>query len=402
MGSKKRTNLSIASVLSQDVLPEGKFLHPHNSPLYLSSTYLYGELDQAREVFAGRADSYIYGRWEHPNARLLEDKLAFLDKGESELPVRSLVFSSGMAAIHTALEAAAIPGSRILAQGNLYGTTADYLISMQHSRSWEVQFFDPGQLENANELLRGEKPVSVIYLETPANPTLAVYDIRFWSKLAKRAGALLLVDNTFASSLLQQPLVLGADISLQSATKFLNGHGTGLGGVISVKSEELYKQVQRLRKLQGNILSPFDCWQINNGLKTLILRMEKHQENALRIARFLEKHSAVSKVNYPGLSSHPDAALVRKQMKGGGGVLSFELIGGKRKADRFLRRIELCRFTASLGTPDTLVQHPASMSHVFMPPAQRKAFGITDSLVRISVGLESSEDLIGDLKTALE
>ncbi len=402
MSSKKRTNLSIASVLSQDVLPEGKFLHPHNTPLYLSSTYLYGELEQAREVFAGRAEAYIYGRWEHPNAKLLESKLALLDKGESELVVQSLVFNSGMAAIHTALEAAAAPGSRVLAQGNLYGTTADYLISMQQSRGWEVQFFDPGKTDTAVDLLKGQNPISVIYLETPANPTLAVYDIRFWSKIAKRAGAMLLVDNTFACSLMQQPLVLGADISLQSATKFLNGHGTGMGGVVSVKSEELYNRLQRLRKLQGNILSPFDCWQINNGLKTLILRMEKHQHNALMIARFLEKHPAVSRVNYPGLNTHPSASLVRKQMKGGGGVISFELNGGKKKADRFLKRVELCRFTASLGTPDTLVQHPASMSHVFMPAAQRRVFGITDSLVRISVGLESADDLIADLKSALE
>lgn len=402
MSSKRAPKLKIASILSHDTHQEHKFLEPHTTPLFLSSTYLYGEAAQARAVFAGEAEAYIYSRWSHPNAEQVEQKLALLESRGKALGYQSLVYNSGMAAIAAVFDTFCGPGTRILVQGNIYGTTADFLIKQQEKRNWELVFFNPSETSKAAELFHGTRKVSAVYLETPANPTLDVYDIGFWAKAAAKQGAKLLVDNTFATSVFQQPLMLGAQVSIQSTTKYLNGHGTALGGVVSVKEAAHAQALREQRKLFGSIQSPFDSWLLNNGLKTLLLRLEKHQSNALRLAQFLSRHPRVAKVNYPGLKTHPAHALAAKQMSGYGGVLSFEIKGGRRAVDRFLKKVTLCRFTASLGTPDTLVQHPATMSHVFMPAAQRKAFGITDALIRLSVGMEDAGDLTEDLRGALE
>jgi methionine-gamma-lyase len=242
-----------------------------------------------------------------------------------------------------------------------------------------------------------------LYAETPSNPTLNCYNLKALSDLAHRYKARLAVDNTFASPYLQQPLKFGVDFIVHSATKYLNGHGTGLSGFLVGRDVKfMQKEVWKIRKLNGTICSAFDAWLLNIGMKTLSLRMDKHGANALAVAKFLQQHKAITKVNYLGLKQHPDHALAKKQMRNFGGVLSFELKGGYKAALKLMKKVKFCQLTASLGTIDTLIQHPASMSHYFVSKPQREAFGITDGLIRLSVGIEDVQDVIDDLQQALQ
>jgi methionine-gamma-lyase len=306
-----------------------------------------------------------------------------------------------MAAIAAVFQALIKPGDKILVQGNIYGTTIDYLNHFSAQTGFENVYADLKNLNEVEALFKKHK-FKVLYCETPSNPTIACYDLEKLSNIAHKHGAKVVVDNTFATPLLQQPLHLGADFEIDSSTKFLNGHGTGISGaVIGADKNFMEKDMWKIRKLNGSIISPMDAWLLNLGMKTLSVRMEKHCSNAMKVAEYLSKHKAVKSVNYLGLKSHPDHKLALKQMCGFGGVLSFELKDGYKAAKKLMGRVKLCHLTASLGTTDTLIQHPASMSHYFVPKKQRNAFGITDGLVRLSVGLENAEDIIEDLGKAM-
>ena len=401
--SKSKKDLSFASISAQDNLPTDEYVMPHATPLYLSSTYVYESPEKAQEVFKGKAKAYIYSRWSHPNAELVEGKIEQMESYGTKAACRSLIFSSGMAAISALFQSLIKPGDSLIIQGNIYGTTVDYVNHAVAQFGLKVHYVDLKQMDKVEAILKKDKKVKLLYAETPSNPTINCYDLKALSSLAHKYKVLMAVDNTFASPYLQRPLEHGVDFVVHSSTKYLNGHGTGLSGVLTGKDLAFMdKQVWTIRKLHGSICSPFDAWMLNLGMKTLSLRMEQHCANAMTVAEWLQKHKAIAKVNYLGLPSHPDHALAKKQMKNYGGVISFEMKKGYKAGAQLMKRLKFCKLTASLGTTDTLIQHPASMSHYFVPKAQREEYGITDGLVRLSVGIEDISDIIADLTQALD
>jgi methionine-gamma-lyase len=290
-------------------------------------------------------------------------------------------------------------GDHLLTTDVIYGGTYGLFSSLLPKFGIEVSFVDTTDLKKVKAGL--QKKTKLVFLESPANPTMAVSDIGEVSKIAHEAGALLAVDNTFATPYFQRPLELGADVVVESCTKYIGGHGDLLGGV-AVGSEELISGMKRTALLAGGTMGTHEAWLCLRGCKTLHLRMERHAENALQLARFLESHTAVEKVNYPGLSSHPQHALASRQMSGWGGMLSFEVKGGVEAGRSLMNSLKLCSLAVSLGSVDTLVEHPASMTHAVMPREMREKMGITDGLVRVSVGIEDGEDLLADFKQGLD
>lgn len=398
----KKNNKGFASITAQDNFDNTIKVNPHSAPIYTSSTYIYESAEKAQQVFRGEEQAYIYARWSHPNAELVESKLVKLETLGLDVKAKALVFSSGMAAISALFQSVLKPGDALLAQGNIYGTAVDYFNHYADLFKVEVIYADFGNTTALEKVLKNKKNVKLLYAETPSNPTLNCYDLKLLANLAHKHGAQLAVDNTFASPYLQQPFKFGVDFIVHSATKYLNGHGTALSGFLVGRDVKFMQgEVWKVRKINGSICSPFDAWLLNVGMKTLSLRMDKHCENAMQIARYLQKHRAVAFVNYLGLKEHADHTLARKQMKDYGGVLSFELKGGYKAGERLMKKIKFCKLTASLGTIDTLIQHPASMSHSFVPKKQREEYGITDGLIRVSIGLEDVEDILQDLEQAL-
>jgi methionine-gamma-lyase len=403
--NKKQTRQikGFASITANDSHSTNKSITPHATPLYLSSTFIYESAEKAQAVFEGKEEAFIYSRWSHPNAELVESKIEQLETFGLKVSAKALAFSSGMGAISALFQSVLKTGDAILAQGNIYGTSVDFFNHYAATLGVEVIYADFQDVVALEQTLAKHKNIRLLYAETPSNPTLDCYDLKALSKLAHRFKAKIAVDNTFATPYLQQPFKFGVDFIVHSATKYLNGHGTGLSGFLLGKDLAFMQQdVWKIRKLNGSICSAFDAWMLNVGMKTLSLRMDKHCANALAIAKFLSKHPKVKKVNYLGLSNHPEHKLAKQQMSNFGGVLSFELTGGFRAAKKLMKSVELCQLTASLGTTDTLIQHPASMSHYFVPKAQRLQYGITDGLVRLSVGIEDARDIIADLAQALD
>ena len=397
----RNKEFGFASITSQDNFGK-QLITPHSAPIFTSSTYVYESAEKAQQVFRGEEEAFIYSRWSHPNAELVENKLEQLETFGLNVEAKALVFSSGMSALSALYQSVLKPGDKILAQGNIYGTAVDYFNQYEEAFNIDVIFADFKNLKELESILKAEKKVKLIYAETPSNPTLNCYDLKALSALGKKYKVKTAVDNTFASPYLQQPFKSGIDFILHSSTKYLNGHGTGLSGFLVGRDIEfMKKEVWKFRKLNGTICAPFDAWLLNIGMKTLSLRMEQHCANALAVAKFLQAHSAIAKVNYLGLKEHADHALAKKQMKNFGGVLSFELKNGYKAGEKLMNKIKFCKLTASLGTIDTLIQHPASMSHSFVPKEQREEYGITDGLVRLSVGIEDVKDVIADLKQAL-
>jgi methionine-gamma-lyase len=295
------------------------------------------------------------------------------------------------------------PGDALLAQGSIYGTAVDYFNNYSTSLGIEIIYADFKNLQQLEDILKQKKNIRLIYTETPSNPTLNCYNLKAIAQLAKKYQIKTAVDNTFASPYLQQPFKFGIDFIVHSATKYLNGHGNALGGfLVGTDIKFMQDAVWKIRKLNGTIAAPFDAWLLNAGMKTLALRMDRHCENTLAIAKFLQTHRSISHVNYLGLKTSQEHSLAKKQMKNFGGVLSFELKGGYKAGIKLMQKIKFCRLTASLGTTDTLIQHPASMSHSFVPKTQREKFGITEGLVRLSVGLEDVQDILSDLQQALK
>ena len=384
----------------------------HIDPIYQSSTFTFPNMAAVEAYAAGETEGYIYGRGAHPNRKALATKLAALEgheliqealaEGNEGPVVGAEIFSSGMAAISASLLGVARAGDHIITQGSLYGS-ADHLISEilpQYGISVSrVDDMDPERL--AREL-EAEPKTTAVYLESPANPTMMLVDIEAVSNIAHAYNARVIVDNTFATPVLQRPLEWGADVVVHSTTKFITGHGSTIGGaVVTADLPLLEEKIGLLIRYLGGVPSPFDCWLSNLGLKTLPLRMERHSANGMVVAQFLEGCAGVTAVHYPGLQSFPQHELAKRQMDGFGGMIAFEVAGGYAGAVEMLDRVKLCALAVSLGTVDTLIEHPASMTHSVLTPEHRARMGIHDGLIRLSVGLEAAEDIIDDLAQAL-
>ena len=397
------------SICVKDPIIDG--LSAHVPPIYATSTFSYEDLDAAFDFFKSggkNKDVFTYSRLGNPSVQFVAEKIAMLEsfglnsESDNENDAFGMLFGSGMAAISAAIMTTVKAGDKVITQGNLYGTTNELLFSFLKDFGVEVVYADLKDLNFVEDAIINDEKIKLLYIETPANPTLACYDLDALAAIAQNQGIKTIVDNTFATPYFQQPLKYGIDFVVHSSTKFLNGHGTGTSGVVVGKKDVvLQKKLYGIQKMIGGICSPFEAFLLNNGVKTLPLRMEQHQENALQLAHFLQQHKAVSFVNYLGLENHADHILAKDQMTGFGGMLSFELIGGLEAGMQFQRNIQFCTLTASLGTADTLVTHSASTSHVNVPKEQRLQNGITDGLIRVSVGLENIEDIIADFENAM-
>lgn len=392
--------MKLSSLAVRDPSVE-QFNPPHQVPLVAASSFVFDTIEQGIDIFDGQREGHIYGRFGNPTIDAAAQKIAALEGYGLQEPCAGLFCSSGMAAIATVLLGLCKPNNIILTQADLYGGTVGLIdqLSTKGISKIEADLRDSVALEDK---LADNPDVCIIYVETPSNPTLRCTDLTYLADLAHHYGATLVVDNTFATPVVQQPLLLGADIVVHSTTKYLNGHGTGIAGAIVCRDPELLKQkLVPVYRLFGGNGNPWDAWLVLNGLKTLSLRMERHTKNALEVADFLSCHDRVSLVNYPGLSIHPDHETVQKQMKLPGGMLSFELEGGLEAGKAFMNRLEFCTLTPTLGDVDTLVLHPATMSHRGLDLEVRRSQGITDGLIRMSVGIEAAEDIVRDIEQAL-
>lgn len=367
------------------------------TPIYQTSTFVFDSAEQGGKRFALEEDGFIYTRLGNPTNSQVEEKVAILEGAEACVST-----ASGIGAISSALWTALKAGDHVVAAETLYGCTFAFLNHGLTRFGVEVTFVDTSDPENVRKAMKDN--TKVVYLETPANPNLLITDIKAVSDIAhEKEDCLVMVDNTFATPYIQKPIELGADVVLHSATKYLNGHGDVIAGFVA-GTQEFIKDVRLfgIKDMTGASLSPFDAFLIMRGMKTLEIRMEKHCANALEVAKFLESHKAVKKVYYPGLESFEQYELAKKQMKLPGAMISFELFGGVEEGKKVIDNTVLCTTAVSLGDAETLIQHPASMTHSPYSPEERLAAGISDGLVRISVGLETSKDIIADLKRALE
>ncbi len=354
-------------------------------PIYQTSTFVQEEL--------GKHKGYEYARTSNPTRSALERNLAALERGRF-----GFAFASGMAAIN-ALMTLLKAGDHVVAGHNLYGGSFRLFEKVLKDFGLSFSYADTTRLEGVKPALRPN--TRLLFIETPTNPVMEITDVRAAAALAHQHGLLLAVDNTFMSSYFQRPLELGADIVIHSTTKYLNGHSDGVGGAILLNDPALAERLKFIQNAAGAILGPFDSWLVLRGVKTLAVRMLQHNENGLAVANYLEKHPKVRKVFYPGLPSHPQFELAKKQMTGFGGMLSFDT-GSLGNARTALESVRLCSLAESLGGVETLVSHPSTMTHASVPPEERKRLGITDGLIRISVGIEDVEDIIADLHQALE
>ncbi|MGN6539479.1 MAG: trans-sulfuration enzyme family protein [Ginsengibacter sp.] len=380
--------------------------YAHLTPIYASSTYVFDKAEQGMRRFSGDEPGYIYSRWGNPSMKEPEDKIAALEgfgltENGKPLQLKARLHASGMAAITTLMLGNLKSGDKILSHYSLYGGTQELMNRVLPELGIEAIIVDLRDLNKAEEALKNDAKIKLLYLETPANPTIQCVDIDALTKLAKQRNLLVAVDNTFATPYLQQPFKYGVDYVVHSTTKFLNGHGTAIGGVLIGKDiERMNTRLEKVHRLLGGNSNSFDAFLLTQGMKTLEIRMEKHCANAMKVAQFLEKNPAISKVNYLGLPSHPDYATAQKQMRHPGPMLSFEMKGGLEAGKKFIDKLQMCVRAVSLGTTDTLLSHPASMTHYGVPKADREKYGITDGLIRMSVGIEDVEDILSDLEPA--
>ena len=353
-------------------------------PIYATSTYVQQEI--------GKHKGYEYARVSNPTRTRLEKNLASLEGG-----IASRVFASGMAAIN-ALCTMYKSGDHVVCGNNLYGGVPRLFNQVLTGYGIQFTYVDTADVRNVERAIR--KQTRMVYVETPTNPLMALSDLRAISQVCHRKKVDLVVDNTFMSPYFQQPIALGADMVVHSTTKFLNGHSDGLGGVVVCTRPEQAEQLGFVQKAAGAILSPFECWLVLRGVKTLAIRMEQHDCNGRQVAAFLARHNKVKKVFYPGLPDHPQYELAQRQMSGFGAMISFET-GSLVNANKMLRKVRVCSLGESLGGVETLISHPATMTHAALGETGRKEIGITDGMVRISVGIEDVEDIIADLDQAL-
>jgi methionine-gamma-lyase len=366
-----------------------------STPIYQTSTFVFDNVQQGSNRFLGEEQGYIYGRLGNPTVRELEVKMATLEDTED-----AAAFGSGMGAISSVLLANLNNGDHIIASSALYGCSFALLNHKFADLGIEVSFVDMSIEADIRTAVQGN--TKVIFLETPVNPNLVVFDLELIASIAKQHHLVSVIDNTFMSPVLQNPVKFGFDIVVHSATKYLNGHGDVVAGIACGSVDQIQNIKLTTLKDMGAVISPNDAWLIIRGLKTLHLRVERHCQNAQKVAEFLEQSTAVKAVYYPGLASHPGNKFIGSQMKAGGGVIAFELNGEFSQAIEFMNALKMCVIAVSLGDAETLIQHPASMTHSPYSEEERREAGITDTLVRIAVGLEHVDDIIADLQQAFD
>ncbi len=362
-------------------------------PIYQTSTFVFRDADHGARLFKGEEKGHIYTRISNPTIELLAKKIAFLESTEA-----GLIFASGLAAIYNVVVNLVESGSNVVSDDTIYGGTFTLFKNVLPKTGIKVVFVDASDPLQVTSAINEQ--TKLIFIETPANPTLKMIDIAKCAEIAQKRNIPLCVDNTFATPYLQKPVELGADIVVHSATKYFGGHGDIIGGV-AVGRQSYIEKLWKDAKDIGACISPFNAWLILRGLKTLAVRMERHCASAQKIAEFLDGHDKVEKVYYPGLRSHPGYDVAKRQMRGAGGMIGFDVKGGKPAGKVLMNSVELCTLAVSLGDVDTLIEHPASMTHSGYSEAELKETGINPGFVRISVGLEHVDDLIDDLKQSL-
>ncbi len=381
--------------------------YAHLTPIYASSTYVYDTAEQGMRRFSGQEEGYIYSRWGNPTMTEAEEKIALMEgyrlgTDKSNLELKGILHASGMAAIASLMLATLKTGDKILSHYSLYGGTQEMMDRILPDLGIEPIIADLRDLNIAEDALKNNPAIKMVYLETPANPTIQCVDIDELTKLAKKYGKIVACDNTFATPYLQQPFKYGVDFVVHSTTKFLNGHGTAIGGILLGRDIEFMKtKATKFHRLLGGNSNAFDAYLLLSGMKTLEVRMDRHCANAVAVADFLQSHNAVAKVNYNGLPSHADHATAMKQMRHPGAMMSIELKGGLQAGMSMMNKLKMCVRTVSLGSCDTLLSHPASMTHYGVAKEKREQYGITDGLIRMSIGMENIEDILEDLDQAL-
>ncbi|MFH2094674.1 MAG: aminotransferase class I/II-fold pyridoxal phosphate-dependent enzyme [Bacteroidota bacterium] len=363
-------------------------------PIYQTSTFAFRDSQHGADLFAGKEKGYIYTRIGNPTHDALENQLALLENG-----YRGIITSSGMSAITTVYMALLGQGQHLVSTAAVYGPSRSVIENSFSRFGVEYSYIDTSDLQQIENAIRTN--TKILYLETPANPTMQLTDIRKAAEIGHRHKLVVVVDNTFCSPYLQRPLDLGADVVVHSMTKFINGHADIVGGAIIAKDPELYTVLRKTMISMGGNMDPHQAYMVMRGLKTLSLRIDRSQQTAMGIAEYLEKHPKVEWVKYPGLRSHPQYELAKQQMYGPGSMISFELKGGYKAGTLLMNNVRVATLAVSLGGVETLIQHPASMTHAGVSKEERNKAGITDGLVRYSTGIENSDDLLNDLEQAL-
>jgi methionine-gamma-lyase len=407
---KNSKNFGLGTLVNH--FAEGDYPHrAHVMPIYQTSLFSFPDHATGVAIYDGSMEGYTYTRAGNPNADHFALKVARLEaidlldvqKGaQVDDLVAGKAFASGMSAISSAILARVKAGETIIVQESLYSNAFNFLSKIAPRMGIDVVWVKDTSAAGWEAALKANPQATLVYAETPANPMMLVVNLAEVADLAHEYGCWLVVDNTFATPYCQRPLSLGADVVVHSATKYLSGHGVIIGGlVISTHLDFMKQQIPLIMKTLGGAPSPFDTWLANLGLKTFELRLQRHCENALAVAQFLQNHPAVERVNYPGLESDPGHEIAKQQMHSFGGMVSFELMDGLQGGERLMNRLQLVTLGVSLGNVDSLIQHPASMTHVSVPPAERHKMGISDGLVRFSVGIENEQDILADLEQGL-
>jgi len=365
----------------------------HSVPLYLTSSYKFDDAEEMRALFANEKEGNVYSRYANPNTSELIEKMAALEGAET-----GWVTATGMAAIFTTFATFLQNGDHVLSSRSVFGSTHQLLNNI--FPKWGISY-SYADLDKPEQWINGvQENTKMIFVETPSNPGIDIIDLEWLSKLAKERNLLLVVDNCFATPYLQQPIKLGADISIHSATKFIDGQGRTLGGII-LGTEKLMKDIEGFARHSGPAMSPFNAWLLSKSLETLAVRMDRHCENALKVAEFLEGHPRINKVTYPFLPSHPQYDIARKQMKQGGGIITFVIDGGVQAASAFMDKLQMFSISANLGDTRSIATHPATSTHSKLTEEQRLEVGIEQGSIRLSIGLEHISDILKDVEQAL-
>ncbi|HXU26643.1 MAG TPA: aminotransferase class I/II-fold pyridoxal phosphate-dependent enzyme [Bacteroidia bacterium] len=366
----------------------------HSVPLYLTSSFVFDTAEDMRAAFAEETDPFIYSRYSNPNTIEFVNKMCLLEGAEA-----GVAMASGMAAIYTSLAALLKSGNHVVSCSSVFGAT--HTIFSKYFPKWDISYsyFDANSPETIENIIKPN--TKLIYIETPTNPAIEVIDLELVGKIAKKHNLILIVDNCFATPYIQQPIKYGADIVIHSATKYIDGQGRVLGGV-AVGRADLIKEIYLFGRITGPSLSPFNAWTLSKSLETLAIRIERHSENALYIAEKLEKHAALEFVKYPFLPSHPHYKIAKKQMKLGGGIITFSLKGGYEAGKKMMDKLQMIKISPNLGDARTIATHPASSTHCKLSEQERLAVGILPGLIRVSIGLENKDDILVDILQALD
>lgn len=374
----------------------------HQLPIYPTAAFCFDNLEEGIEIFSNQPGSHVYSRYGNPTVEAVAEKISLLETHNLNKSAFGLITSSGMAAIHLAMDAILKSGDAILTQPILYGGTTELFEKIFKKKGIDIIYADLNNIKLLQEILLRNSNIKAIFAESPVNPTLHCVDLESLTRFAIKNKLKTVIDNTFATPFLTQPFKFGVDIVIHSTTKYLHGHGASTGGAVITTDKNLFnKSLWVHYKLLGCNASPFEAWMIDLGLKTLTLRMKKQCQNAQKLAEYFDKHKEIIKVNYPGLKSHPSYKIAKKQMRHFGAMLSIEIKGNLNRVKKVLNKLDLCTMAPTLGETNTLILHPATMSHLKVSQEIKLQQGITDQLVRISVGLENIDDLIQDWSQAL-